>query len=295
MRLMYHRDYCIGETMPATARATILRLFQQGAPRDPGDPISFATILEALSPEYSKGTVSARLSELVDEGILLRDARGTYRLAYTEEPIPDALAGLADLLADRFPQGKRQGAVLWDATAVLADSEDGVMAPVHVLETESFTGGSTARMLLDNWPGDETPYVEEFSDRITLLEAALGSAPVNASPSQRRFLIGPAEGNYASTQLHPQGIRLATPERILADLLGQDDPALGDIARVRLTSPHASIDPDRLFAAAGERDLLPDLFALLGQLQGRLPEALEEAYSRRLHGATRSAMEDPRA
>lgn len=272
----------------------ILRLFQQSGPRNPQDTISFATILEALSPQYSKGTVSARLSELVDEGLLLRDARGKYRLAYSEEEIPDTLTDLVALLTNQLSEGKLHATILWDATAVLADSEDGIMAPIHVLETESFTGGSTARMLLDHWPGEDTPYVEEFGDRDTLLETALGTAPVNAAPDQQKVLIGPAEGKYASTQLHPQGIRLATPERILGDLLGQDDPTLGDIARVRLTSPHATIDPDRLFAAAEERDLLPDLFALLGQLRDRVPAPLGDAYNRRLHGATRSAMEDAR-
>ncbi len=276
----------------STARTQILHLLQHGAPRDPEEAMTFNTILEALSPEYTKGTVSARLSELVDEGILERAGRGAYRLAYTTEALPDALEDLVNLLGERLPERTRHGTVLWDATPVLADREDGVMNPVQVLETEHFTGGSTARMLLDYWPTDPIPHVEEFGDRITLLEAVFGTAPTNAPPNARRVLVGPASGLYAATMLHPEGIRIATPERILADALGQADPNAGEIARVRLTSPHVQLDPDRLFAAASERGLLPDVFAVLSRLSDRLPSKLRTAYTQRLHGAARAAMED---
>ncbi len=277
-----------------TARTLILRLFQQGAPRDPDEPISFSTILEALSSQYSKGTISARLSELVDEGILERRGRGAYRLTYSKEPVPERLAPLVELLMSELPPRTLQGTVVWDATPVLADSEDGVMAPVQVLETERFTGGQMARTVLDRWPGDTIPHVEEFQDRDELLDAALGAAPVNAPTNKPRILVGPVEGLYAATRLRPKGIRMASPERILADLLWRDDPTAGEIAAVRLTSPSASLDPAQLFAAAEERKILPDLFAVLTSLRERLPSALEHAYTERLHGAARTATEGPR-
>ncbi len=267
----------------------ILRLFQEAGPRGPEDPISFGTILDALSSRYTKGTISARLSELVDEGILERSGRGSYRLVYTREPIPDALGELVDLLTHELPERTLQGTVAWDATPVLADSENGVMAPVQVLETERATGGATARMLLDRWPGGDIPHVKEFADRASLLEAALGGAPVNAPAGRRRILIGPAEGLYAATRLREEGIRLASPARILADLLCLEDPTAGEIAQVRITSPNANLDPTGLFAAAEERGILPDLFAVLASLRERLPEGLRTAYTGRLHGAARTA------
>lgn len=275
----------------STARAMVLQLFREAGPRQPEDPISFSTVMDALSSQYSKGTISARLSELVDEGILERSGRGTYRLVYTREPIPDALADLIELLTDQLPERTLQGTVVWDATPVLADSEDGVVAPVQVLETERATGGSTARMLLDRWPTGDIPHVEEFADRTTLLEAALGGAPVNAPAGRRRILIGPAEGLYAATQLRQEGIRMASRERILTDLLWLEDPTAGEIAQLRLTSPSVDLDPGGLFAAAGERGLLPDLFAVLVSLRERLPGALQVAYDDRLSGAARAAAE----
>lgn len=276
------------------ARTMILRLFQQGAPRDPEEPISFATILEALSSQYSKGTISARLSELVDEGILERSGRGDYRLVYTQASIPPRLVDLVDLLADQLPERTLHGTVVWDATPVLADTEDGVMASIQVLETERFTGGSTARMLLDHWTGEEVPHVEEFPDRDALLDEVIAGGPTNAPVGKPRVLVGPAEGLYAGTMLRPEGIRLASPERILADLLWLDDATAGDIARTRLTAPSADIDPAHLFAAADERNILPDLFAVLSSLRDRLPTELGRAYNERLHGAARAATDGTR-
>lgn len=276
----------------STARTEILRLFRHAGPRDPDEPISFATIRDALAPEYTKGTVSARLSELVDEGILEKSSRGQYRLAYTEEEIPDALREIVDLLTERLASDALQGTIVWDATPVLADSEDGVMAPVRVVETERFTGGSTARTILDYWPGEETPHVEEFADRITLLETVFGTEPAMASADEPQVLVGPAESKYAATTLNPEGIRLATPERVLADLLNQSDPSAGEIARVRLTASQANLDPERLFSAAEERDLLADLFAVLSRHETRIPDQLREAYRQRLRPASRAATED---
>lgn len=277
-----------------TARSMILRLFRQGSPREPDEPISFATILDALPPRYGKGTVSARLSELVDEGILERIGRGDYRLAYTDEPIPEGLRELIDLLTEELPERTLHGTIVWDATPVLADSEDGVMAPTRVLETERFTAGSSARMLIDRWPSEPVPHIEEFSDRDMLIDATLGGQPTNAPASKPRILIGPAQGLYAATRLLPEGIRLASPERILIDLLSLEDPSAGDIARIRLTSPTASLDPMRLFATAEERNILPDLFAVLNAQSERLPDDLNQAYNDRLHGAARAATEATR-
>lgn len=293
VRLKYRGDNCLSETMaPSTARSRILQLFRQGRPRDPEDPLSFDSILEALAPQYTKGTISARLSELVDEGVLERTGRGKYQLVYAQEAVPGDLADLVGLLVEELPERTRNGTVVWDATPVLADSEDGIMAPVHVVETERFTGGSTARMLVDHWPEDPVPHIQEFGDRPTLVEAAFGDPPVNAPPDKRKILVGPAEGLYASTALHPDGVRLATPERVLADVLRLRDPALGEVIRTRLTSTSSPVEPDRLFATADERGLLPDLFAVLSRLRDRLPEDLASGYNERLHGAARSATED---
>lgn len=276
----------------ATARDTILRLFHEGGPRKPEGALSFRTILEALSSEYAKGTVSARLSELVQEGILEKGERGTYRLVYADEKLPQSLQDLSALFAKQLTQGALHLTVLWDATPFLAAREDGTLAPVHVVETTRFTGGGTARMLMDHWESKPVPHIQEFADRDTLIEAVVGELQLPAPKGARQILVGPAEGRYAATVLHRTGMRLATSERVLVDFLGLREPSAVEVVRLRLTSASADLDPDRLFAAAQERDLLPSLFAVLNQLRGVLPKRLEKGYVQRLSGGARALVQE---
>jgi hypothetical protein len=276
----------------STARDTILRLFYEEDPRKPKDALSFRTILDALSPEYTKGTVSARLSELVQQGILQNDQRGMYRIVYADGKIPRPLLDIWTLLARQVPQRALHQTVLWDATPFLAAREDGALAPIHVVETARFTGGATARMLMDHWEAKPLPHIQEFIDRDTLIEAVVGNLHVPAPTGARQVLVGPAKGRYAATVLDRTGIRLATTERVLVDFLDLKEPSVADVVRLRFTSASADLDPDRLFAAAQERDLLPSLFAVLNQLRGALPKRLEEGYARRLSGAARALVEE---
>ncbi|MGQ0534960.1 MAG: hypothetical protein ACT4PT_02690 [Methanobacteriota archaeon] len=273
------------------ARERILRLFHEMGPRKPEDALSFRSIRVALSPDYTKGTVSARLSELVQEGILEKDERGKYRLAYADGAMPRPLRDLSALLAEQLPRRALHQTVLWDATPFLAAREDGTLAAVHVLETARFTGGSTARMLTDHWASKPVPHIQEFADRDTVLDAVVGELQVPAPRGARQVLVGPAEGRYAGTVLDRTGLRLATPERIVVDFLELSEPSMVDAVRLRLTSQATNIDPDRLFAAAKERDLLPSLFAVLNQLRGALPRELEESYARKLSGSARAIVE----
>lgn len=280
--------------MPAaTARDTVLRLFHEASPRKPKDALTFRTILDALSPQYTKGTVSGRLSELVQAGILEKDDRGKYRLAYAEDKISESLKDLSTLLAKQLPQRALHQTVLWDATPFLAAREDGVLVPIHVVETARFTGGGTARTLADHWESEPSPHIQEFADRDTLLEAIVGELQIPAPRGARQVLVGPVEGHYAGTVLHRTGIRLATPERVLVDFLGLGEPYVADVVRLRLTSANADVRPDRLFVAAQERGLLPSLFAVLNQFRGALPARLAEGYARRLSGAARALVGEP--
>lgn len=276
-----------------TAREMILRLFQETSPREAHEAISFSSILEALSPEYRKGTVSARLSELVDEGLLERKGRGQYRLVYSADPIPESLRPLTALLTELIPERTLHSTILWDVTPYLAKAEDGVVRAVHVLETAPGTpAGGTARMLLDHWPQGPKPAIREYADRYTMLETIFGGLIAHAPRGSGQVLVAPADRLYAATELHPEGIRIATQERVLADMLWLDDPASGEIIQLYLTSQNAKTDPKRLIAASDERDLLPDLFAVLGRFRERLPEQLRTEYAQALHGTARRFLED---
>lgn len=272
---------------PGAREQILLRFNQEPSPL----PISFRSLLEAFSPPFSKGTVSARLSELVQEGVLQKDARGKYALAYQPSALSPGVRELASTLGKLIPRSAMQSIVLWEATPFLRDREDGVLAPVLVVETSGLALGSTARMLRDHWPSSRPPHIEEFADRDTLLHAVFGELELQAAPQARLVLVGPSAELFASTALQPAGFRVASAERIVADLLGQDGPALAAVARLRLTSKRPALDPTRLFAAADERGLLPSLAATLAGLSEELPPSLREALLRRLTGAARTIVE----
>ncbi len=272
-----------------SSREQLLRRFN-AEPRD--TLISFRTFLDALSDQFSKGTISARLSELVQEGILAKDSRGNYALAYERENVPPNLRELAALLRRLLPPPALQSTVLWDATSFLQDREDGVLAPVLVVETTRRATGTTARLLIDQWPATNRPHIEEFADRDTLLDAVFGSMELQAPRSAELVLVGPSEEKFAATLLQPDGCRIASPERILADILDRNDPGLAAVARLRLTSPRANLIPARLLAAAQDRDLLPSVFAILTQLRTRLSPDLRAGFEKRLKGAAVAILEE---
>jgi hypothetical protein len=257
-----------------------------------GNPISFRTFLETFSPPFSKGTISARLTELVQEGILEKNSRGKYALAYGSENVSTNLRKLAALLKRLLPTPALQATILWDATPFLRDREDGVLAPVLVVETTRRATGSMARLLIDRWPTTKIPHIEEFADRDTLLEAVFGMMELQAPRSAHLVLVGPSEEEFAATLLQPQGCRIASPERILADLLLQSDPGMAAVARLRLTSPRATLNPSRLLAAAQERDMLPSVFAILTQLRTSLSPAMRAGFEQRLKGAAKTIVEE---
>jgi hypothetical protein len=267
-----------------SSREQLLRRFN-GEPQDTS--ISFRTFLAAFSPQFSKGTISARLSELVQEGILERDSRGNYALAFERENVSPNLRELATVLGRLLPVPALQSTVLWDATPWLRDREDGVLAPVLVVETTRRATGSTARLLIDQWPTTRIPHIEEFADRDTLLEAVFGAMELQAPRSAQLVLIGPSEEKIAATLLQPDGCRIASAERILADMLDQSDPGMAAVARLRLTSPSVGLSFSRLLAAAQERDLLPSVFAILTQLRTGLSPELRAGFEGRLKGAAK--------
>lgn len=271
------------------ARDQLLRQFNV---ERAGTPISFRTFLDTFSPQFSKGTISARLSELVQEGVLAKDSRGKYALALDRERVSPNLRDLTAVLTRMLPPEALQSTILWDATPFLRDREDGVLAPVLVVETTRRATGSTARMLIDRWPSKTIPHIEEFADRDTLLEAVFGSLELQAPRSAHLVLVGPSEGKFAATLLRPEGFRVASPERILADLLDQRDPGLAAVARLRLTSPRVSLSASRLLAAAKERDLLPSVFAILTQLRSGLSPELRAGFLQRLKGAAKAILEE---
>ncbi len=267
-----------------TTREQIMRRFNQVAGPN---ALSFSSLLEALSPPYSKGTISARLSELVQEGVLERDSRGTYSLAYEAAALSPALREVASNLEARLPRLALPSIVLWDATPFLNDREDGVLAPVLVVETAGLALGSVARMLRDHWRARQVPHIEAFADRDTLLEAVFGEMELQAPRGARLVLVGPSEEQFASTALQKGGLRIAMPERVIADLLEQDDPSLAAIVRLRLTSERPELDAGRLFAACQERGIPPSLFVVAGALSEELPPGLRNGLNRRVTGAAR--------
>jgi len=272
-----------------TSAEAVLRIFHEAGPRDPGDAITFDTILTALRPHYSKGTVSARLSELAKAGILRSDERGKYRLAYADLPVPAPLQTLVGILKGQLPPRTLHGTVVWDATPHLATLEDGVMADIHVVETSRFTAGGTARMLLDAWPGEDAPHVQEFGDRGLLIEAVMGRAELNLRAGQPRVLVGPSEGHYTGTVLLREGVRMTSAERFLADLLGTQDPSASDSAWLALVQD--TIEPARLFAVATERGLTPQLYVILAGLLHEVPSTLREAFLERVQEPARTILE----
>lgn len=275
----------------SSARQDILRLLSEAGPRAPGDPVSFATLRSALS-RHPKGTLSARLSELVAEGLLTKDRRARYRLARSDEKPPETLRALAALLKERQSDRALMQTVIWEATPFLRTFEDGQGAPVLVVETPRFTGGATADLIREHGKAPLAQFVQEFSDRQTLLEAVMGNLRLPASKGATRILVGPCEGKLAATTLTRGGFRIARAERILADFLAFGDPNAAEPIRMRLTSPSANLNPDSLFAAARERDILPSLFVVANELRASLPPRLRESFAEKLRLPARSLVED---
>lgn len=272
-----------------SAREQLLRRFNA---EPSGTPISFRTFLDTFSSQFSKGTISARLSELVQEGILAKDSRGKYALAYEKEKLSRNLRELAEVLTSLLAPPALQSVVIWDATPFLQDREDGALGPVLVVETTQRATGPMARSLVDRWPTTAAPYIQEFSDRDTLLDAVFGSMELQAPRAAQLVLVGPSEEKFAATLLQPNGLRVASPERILADILERNDPNLAAVAQLRLTAPRSNLSPARLMAAAQERDVLPSIFAILTRLRNRLSQDLRDSFEQRLSGAAKVILEE---
>lgn len=258
------------------AKDRIIRLFQDDARSV--EPLSFQEVLDRLP--YGKGTVSARLSELVTEGTLRKAGRGEYLLNRTDRELPDPLKTLVGQLVELFPEDTLWGTVVWDATPMVAKTEDGAPGQVLLVELPRGHGSSgIASALRDHWSPPPGPPVRSFSTRATLLDAMAGRIDLDLAPGTDRVLVGPAEGRLAATALHTVGVRVAERERVLADLL---DPGLlggqvfSEAVRLELTSTRHPVRGELLIAAAKERGVLPSLFVLLGRLWPALPPALKE-------------------
>ncbi len=270
----------------------ILRLFVAGGPRAPTEPLSYEHIAAALAEVMPSKTASARLSELTREGILEKVGHGSYQLAVAkQDDTPPSLQRLANVLRAALPSRALHAVIIWDATPILASTEDGVTGQHFVVEVPRQTGGATGAEIERNWPSKEPSNVREWAYRDDAM-AELAGVPrrrpivsvANASQANVNVHVAPAEGHYAATILTPAGHRIATRERIATDFMQLPGNLARDAFERLICHTKTPLQFGQLLAAARDRHDHARLLGWLGVLRGRLPRELAsdfDAYLRR--------------